>query len=114
MPDEEGVFPLKNRPFGGIWDSGGKASDEVGNRARRASSAFPGPERDVREVWVDERTIGLSGLLPRGPVEVVIAPVEGCPSMGEERDVTEGVGVRALVNVGLVVSTACMASTSDA
>ena len=63
---------------------------------------------------MDERTIGLSGLSPRGPVEVVIAPAEGCPSMGEERDVTEGVGVRALVNVRLVVSTACMASTNDA
>ena len=86
----------------------------MGNKARRASSALSSPERDVREVWVDERTIGLSGLSPRGPVEVVITPVEGCPSMGEERDVTEGVGVRALVNVGLVVSTACMASTNDA
>ena len=34
--------------------------------------------------------------------------------MGEEREVTDGVGVRALVNVGLVVSTACMASTNEA
>ena len=114
MPDEEGVFPLKNRPFGGIWDRGGKSSEEVGNRARRASSALPGPESDVRDVLVDERTIGLSGLSPRGPVEVVIFPAEGCPSMGEEREVTEGVGVRALVNVGLVVSTACIASTKEA
>ena len=65
-------------------------------------------------VLVDERTIGLSRLSPRGPVEVVIFPAEGCPSMGEEREVTEGVGVRALVNVGLVVSTACIASTKEA
>ena len=86
----------------------------MGKRARRASSALPGPERDVREVPVDERTIGLSGLSPRGPVEVVIFPVEGCPSIGEEREVIEGVGVRALVNVGLVVSTACIASTKEA
>ena len=114
MPDEEGVFPLKNRPLGGIWESGGKASEEVGKRARRAPSALSGPEKDVRDVFVEERTIGLSGLSPRGPVEVVMIPAEGCPSVGEERDVTEGVGVRALVNVGLVVSTACMASTNDA
>ena len=86
----------------------------MGKRARRASSALPGPEREVREVLVDERTIGLSGLSPRGPVEEVIFPAEGCPSMGEEREVTDGVGVRALVNIGLVVSTACMASTNEA
>ena len=86
----------------------------MGKRARRASSALPGPERDVREVPVDEMMIGLSGLSPQGPVEKVIIPAEGCPSMGEERDVTEGVGVRALVNVGLVVSTACIASTREA
>ena len=59
-------------------------------------------------------TIGLSGLSPRGPVEEMDIPAEGCPSMGEEREVTEGVGVRALVNVRLVVSTACIASTSEA
>ena len=59
-------------------------------------------------------TIGLSGLSPRGPVKKVVIPAEGCPSMGEERDVTKGMGVRALVNVGLVVSTACMASTREA
>ena len=63
---------------------------------------------------MDERTIGLSGLSPRGPVEEVIYPAEGCPSMGEEREVMEGVGVQALVKVGLVVSTACMASTNEA
>ena len=114
MPSDEGVFPLKNRPLGGIWDSGGNTSEEVGKRARRASSALLGPEREVREALSDERTIGLSGLSPRGPVEDVMFPAEGCPSMGEEREVTDGVGVRALVNVGLVVSTACMASIREA
>ena len=114
MPDDVGVFPLKNRPLGGIWDSGRKSSEEVGKRARRASSALLGPEREVREVLLDERTIGLSGLSPRGPVEEVMCPAEGCPSMGEEREVTDGVGVRAFVNVGLVVSTACIASTKEA
>ena len=34
--------------------------------------------------------------------------------MGEEREVTDGVGVRTLVNVGLVVLTACIASTKEA
>ena len=86
----------------------------MGKRARCASSALPGPEREVKEVLVDDRTIGLSGLSPRGPVGEVIFPAEGCPSMGEEREVTDGVGVRALVNVGLVVSTACKASTNEA
>ena len=114
MPDNEGVLPLKNKPFGGICDSGGKASEEVGKRARLASSALPSPERDVSELSVDEMTIGLSGLSPRGPVKKVGIPAEGCPSMGEERDVTEGVGVQALVNIGLIVSTACIASTREA
>ena len=86
----------------------------MGNRARCASSALPGPDSEVRDVQVDERTIGLSGLSPQGPVEVVMFPAEGCPSMGEEREVTDGVGIRALVNVGLVVSTACIASTKEA
>ena len=86
----------------------------MGNRARRTSSALPGPDSEVRDVSVDERTIGLSGLSPQGPVEVVIFPAEGCPSMGEEREVTDGVGVRTLVNVGLVVLTACIASTKEA
>ena len=113
MPDNEGVLPLKNKPFGGICDSGGKASEEVGKRVRLASSALPSPERDVSELSVDEMTIGLSGLSPWGPVEEVIIPVEGFPSMGEESEVIDGVGVCALVNVGLVVSTACIASTKE-
>ena len=40
--------------------------------------------------------------------------MEGCPSMGEERDVTEGVGVRALVSVRLVLLTACIVSSIEA
>ena len=34
--------------------------------------------------------------------------------MGEESEVIDGVGVRALVNIGLVVSTTCIASTKEA
>ena len=113
MPDDEGVLPPRNNPLGGIWDSGGKSSEEVGKRARRASSALPGPEREVSELSMDTRMMGLSGLSPRGPVEEVVIPAEACTSMGEEREVTDGVGVRALVNVGLVVSTACIASTKE-
>lgn len=114
LPDEEGVFPLKNRPLGRIWDKGGNASEEVRKRAQCASSTLLGPERDVSGLLVDERMIGLSRLSPQGPIEEVIISVEGCPSMGEERDMTDGVGVRALVNMGLVVSTVCIASTRDA
>ena len=86
----------------------------MGKRARHASSALPVPEREVSELLLDEMTIGLSRLSPRGPVEEMVIPAEGCPSMGEESDVTDGVGVRALVNVGLVVSIANMASTKEA
>ena len=101
IPDEEGLFPLKNRPFGRICERAGKASKEVGKRVCCASSTLPGPEREVSESLVDKRTLGLSRLSPQGPVKDVISPVGGCPSMGEESDVTNGVGVRALVNVGL-------------
>ena len=76
MPDEEGVDPDKNSPLAGSWERGGKSSEAVGNRARRASSARSGPEREVSDVVFDERTIGLSGLSPRGPVEDVMCPPE--------------------------------------
>ena len=63
-------------PSEGVERGGGKSSEAVGNNARRASSAHSGPEREVSDVVVDERTIGLSGLSPRGPVEDVICPPE--------------------------------------
>ena len=79
-------------------------SEEVGKRA---------PEGGVSDWLVDKRMMGLSGLLPWDPIRDLSSPVEGCPSMGEERDVTEGVRVQALVNVGLVLLTACIASSIE-
>ena len=93
MSDEAGVLPTKNSPLAGSWESGKPISEEVGKRAHHASSTLKAPEGGVSDWLVDERMIGLSGLLPQDPIGDVSLPVEGCPSMGEERDVTEGVMV---------------------
>lgn len=51
MPDKVSVLPGNNNSLAGIWESGGKSSDEVGKSAHCTSSALSTLDQEVSDQW---------------------------------------------------------------